>query len=154
MPYTRGARDAATDQPPVLPKTLTVTVGVDTDELREWAGKHADAGQHGVAHVLYATATQLETGEVPAFLNGGTTPPPASSPDGQSRPACRLEDVRTVSPLRVLPDDHVAVPKRMAEIARQRTRAWDRDLGYPGSSVDDADLIRELAALLDGEVPA
>lgn len=88
MPFTRGARevpnqtpastsDARKRQAEKAQRTIEVKVDVDTDELREWAGKHADAGQAGVAHVLYATARQLETGEVPAFLDGGAyTPPP------------------------------------------------------------------------------
>lgn len=42
-------------------KTLTTTVMVDADELREWAGKHADAGHHGVAHVLFLAAEGVES---------------------------------------------------------------------------------------------
>ena len=42
-------------------KSLRVTVEVDTDDLRHWADKHADAGHHGVAHVLYAAAKDGET---------------------------------------------------------------------------------------------
>lgn len=41
-------------------ETITVKVTVDTDELREWAGRHADAGHHGVAHVLYKAAEDGE----------------------------------------------------------------------------------------------
>ena len=40
---------------------IRVKVTVDTDELREWAGKHADAGRHGVAHVLYKAADDGES---------------------------------------------------------------------------------------------
>ena len=40
---------------------LTVTVTVDTDELREWADRHADMGNHGVAHVLYQAAKDGES---------------------------------------------------------------------------------------------
>lgn len=40
---------------------IRVKVTVDTDELREWAGKHADAGHHGVAHVLYKAASDSES---------------------------------------------------------------------------------------------
>lgn len=43
------------------PKRLPVTVAVDVDELREWAGRHADAGHHGVAHVLYVAAKGVES---------------------------------------------------------------------------------------------
>lgn len=43
------------------PKTMAVTVTVDTDELRHWAEKHADAGNHGVAHVLYKAASDGES---------------------------------------------------------------------------------------------
>lgn len=43
------------------PKRLPVTVAVDVDELREWAGRHADAGHHGVAHVLYQAAADVES---------------------------------------------------------------------------------------------
>lgn len=90
MPFTRGAREVPTQTPASNSdarkrkaekdqRTIEVKVDVDTDELREWAGKHADAGQAGVAHVLYATARQLETGSVPAFLDGGESAPPAPS---------------------------------------------------------------------------
>lgn len=41
--------------------TIHVKVTVDTDELREWAGKHADCGHHGVAHVLYKAARDVES---------------------------------------------------------------------------------------------
>ena len=30
-------------------KTVKVKAAVDVEELRHWAGKHADAGHHGVA---------------------------------------------------------------------------------------------------------
>lgn len=43
------------------PKRLPVTVAVDVDELREWAGRHADAGHHGVAHALYQAAAGVES---------------------------------------------------------------------------------------------
>lgn len=36
-------------------------VTVDSHELREWADKHADAGNHGVAHVLYKAADGMES---------------------------------------------------------------------------------------------
>ncbi|QMU19043.1 hypothetical protein [Gordonia rubripertincta] len=39
---------------------ITVKVAVAPDELREWAGKHADAGHHGVAHVLYEASGRYE----------------------------------------------------------------------------------------------
>ena len=38
-----------------------MTVAVDVDELREWAGRHADAGHHGVAHALYQAANGVES---------------------------------------------------------------------------------------------
>lgn len=41
--------------------THPVTVAVDVAELREWAGKHADAGHHGVAHVLFKAAEGIES---------------------------------------------------------------------------------------------
>lgn len=41
-------------------ETMHVTVEVDTDELRRWADHHADAGNHGVAHVLYKAAKDGE----------------------------------------------------------------------------------------------
>lgn len=41
--------------------TIRVQVAIDSAELREWAGKHADAGHHGVAHVLYQAAEQAES---------------------------------------------------------------------------------------------
>ena len=44
-----------------MSETIHVKVTVDTDELREWAGKHADAGHHGVAHVLYKAASDGES---------------------------------------------------------------------------------------------
>lgn len=62
-----------------MAETIQVMVDIDTDELHQWGGKHADAGHHGVAHVLYATARELETGRVPAFLNGGVSAPDDSS---------------------------------------------------------------------------
>ena len=43
------------------PRRLPVTVAVDVDELREWAGRHADAGHHGVAHALYQAANGVES---------------------------------------------------------------------------------------------
>ena len=42
-------------------KTVKVKVSVDVDELRHWAGKHADAGHAGVAHVLYKAAEGVES---------------------------------------------------------------------------------------------
>lgn len=42
-------------------ETLRVMVTVDTDDLRRWAAKHADAGNHGVAHVLYTAASDGES---------------------------------------------------------------------------------------------
>lgn len=44
-----------------MTSTLKVQVAIRSDELREWAGKHADAGHHGVAHVLYQAAEQAES---------------------------------------------------------------------------------------------
>lgn len=44
-----------------MTERIHVTVTVDTDELREWADRHADMGNHGVAHVLYAAAKNGET---------------------------------------------------------------------------------------------
>ena len=40
---------------------IHVTVTVDTDDLREWADRHADMGNHGVAHVLYQAARDGES---------------------------------------------------------------------------------------------
>jgi hypothetical protein len=40
---------------------ITVTVAVDTDELRHWAEWHADRGHHGVAHVLFKAAKDGES---------------------------------------------------------------------------------------------
>ena len=40
---------------------IPVQVEISTDELREWAGRHADAGHHGVAHVLYKAAEGIES---------------------------------------------------------------------------------------------
>ena len=42
-------------------QTIRATVTVDVDELREWAGRHAVAGHHGVAHVLYQAAAGVES---------------------------------------------------------------------------------------------
>lgn len=44
-----------------MSKTITVEVAVDVDELRHWAGKHADAGHAGVAHTLYKAAEGVES---------------------------------------------------------------------------------------------
>jgi hypothetical protein len=44
-----------------MSETIRVQVVVDTDQLRLWAGKHADAGHAGVAHVLYEAANRYET---------------------------------------------------------------------------------------------
>ena len=41
--------------------TIKVKVDVDVEELRHWAGKHADAGHAGVAHVLYKAAEGVES---------------------------------------------------------------------------------------------
>ena len=42
-------------------KTVKVKIEIDVDELRHWAGKHADAGHAGVAHVLYKAAEGVES---------------------------------------------------------------------------------------------
>ena len=39
----------------------TIKIEINVDELRHWAGKHADAGHHGVAHVLYKAAEGVES---------------------------------------------------------------------------------------------
>ena len=44
-----------------MSKTIKVEVDVDVEELRHWAGKHADAGHAGVAHVLYKAAEGVES---------------------------------------------------------------------------------------------
>ena len=44
-----------------MSESLPVKVTVSSEELREWAGRHADAGHHGVAHVLYKAAAGVET---------------------------------------------------------------------------------------------
>lgn len=44
-----------------MSERIHVTVEVDTDELRKWADKHADSGNHGVAHVLYKAASDGES---------------------------------------------------------------------------------------------
>ena len=41
--------------------TVKVKIEIDVDELRHWAGKHADAGHAGVAHVLYKAAEGIES---------------------------------------------------------------------------------------------
>ena len=43
------------------PGTINVQVAVDTDELRRWAERHADHGEHSVAHVLYAALSFLDS---------------------------------------------------------------------------------------------
>ena len=48
----------------------TIKIEIDVDELRHWAGKHADAGHHGVAHVLYKAAEGVESLTVQAALDG------------------------------------------------------------------------------------
>lgn len=35
---------------------IHLTVTINSDDLRRWADWHADAGHHGVAHVLYQAA--------------------------------------------------------------------------------------------------
>lgn len=42
-------------------KVIKLSVVVDTDELRKWADKHADAHNHGVATVLYNAAERLDS---------------------------------------------------------------------------------------------
>ncbi len=42
-------------------RRVPVTVTVDAADLREWAGRHADSGHHGVAHVLYQAAEGVES---------------------------------------------------------------------------------------------
>jgi hypothetical protein len=37
-----------------------VVVELDSDDLRMWADHHAGAGRHGVAHVLYKAAEEVE----------------------------------------------------------------------------------------------
>lgn len=58
------------DEAPSDRKTIHAHVILDTDELRDWAGKHAALGHAGIAHVLYETARELEAGRVPEFLTG------------------------------------------------------------------------------------
>lgn len=41
--------------------TIPVTIEINSDELRKWADKHADAGNHGVAHVLYQAAKGVDS---------------------------------------------------------------------------------------------
>lgn len=41
-------------------KVVKLHVAVDTDELREWADKHADMRHVGVAQVLYNAAERLD----------------------------------------------------------------------------------------------
>ena len=66
-----------------------------------------------------------------------------------SQATCQLRQVSSVEVVRTCPETHVPVDRALVEVAQRRCRSWDRDLGYPGSSVDDADLIRSLAALAD-----
>jgi len=49
-----------TPEAPKNSQRIQVQVAVDTDELRTWAGKHADAGNHGVAHALYRAAERYD----------------------------------------------------------------------------------------------
>lgn len=58
----------AENDAPAPSRTIRVTVEVDTDELREWAGRHADAGRHGVAHALYDAATRYEAMAVASVI--------------------------------------------------------------------------------------
>lgn len=58
---TDARKRAAEREVPTTTERMHVTVTVDTDELREWAGRHADAGHHGVAHVLYKAARDGES---------------------------------------------------------------------------------------------
>ncbi len=51
---------------PVATQTLRVSVMVDSDEVRDWAGKLADRGAHGPAQVLYDAAHAIEAGRYPA----------------------------------------------------------------------------------------
>ena len=44
-----------------MSEPIRVKVTVDTAELRHWADRHADAGHHGVAHVLYKFASEGES---------------------------------------------------------------------------------------------
>jgi hypothetical protein len=44
-----------------MSEKIRVKVTVDTDELRDWANRHADAGNHGVAHALYKAAADGES---------------------------------------------------------------------------------------------
>lgn len=44
-----------------MTNVIRVTVTVDTDELRRWADRLADAGAHGPAHVLYKAALDGES---------------------------------------------------------------------------------------------
>ena len=37
---------------------IHLTVTINSDDLRRWADWHADAGHHGVAHVLYQAANE------------------------------------------------------------------------------------------------
>lgn len=37
---------------------IHLTVTINSDDLRRWADRHADAGHHGVAHVLYQAANE------------------------------------------------------------------------------------------------
>lgn len=46
---------------PTGARRVPVAVTVDAADLREWAGRHADSGHHGVAHVLYQAAEGVES---------------------------------------------------------------------------------------------
>ncbi|NKV28231.1 hypothetical protein GS921_00360 [Rhodococcus hoagii] len=51
-----------------------LTVSIDTDEVRHWAEKRADAHHPGIATLLYDAAERLEAGTHPLLAEGGDQP--------------------------------------------------------------------------------
>ncbi|NKT69474.1 hypothetical protein GS860_16080 [Rhodococcus hoagii] len=57
-----------------MSERIPVTVSIDTDEVRKWADKHADAHHPGIAMLLWDAADRLEAGTHPLLAEGGDQP--------------------------------------------------------------------------------
>lgn len=76
----------------------------------------------------------------------------AGTPNRSSHAAFPLDKIETVEPLHTYdPSTHALIEIQAVNTARQRVNSWSRDLGYPGSSAVDGELIRLLAELKIGE---
>lgn len=97
---------------------IRVTVNVDSDELREWAGRHADAGRSGVAEVLFRAARDIEAGTYPTDPPREPEPVMEPLPDNADIDAAIEAGAEAMGPL-YWPEPHEFVQ----EYAERQARA-------------------------------